>query len=366
MAFNDGPPFGPVVNGTMVVIFWEYRPSNVAAYTFLALFALATFGHLVYLFWLRPWTFIPFLLGGICESPPFLPNAPPDANHPTLFNLGEVFGYYERARAHSELTVLGPWLLQNMLLLVAPPLLAATVYMSYGRISTALLEGSYKARSRRDRGCCARCCHACCCTVSSTRVYVFADIAAIFTQLIGTVLPASGTPEAERLSKIIVLVGLCIQLVALSIFLIGCCRLHARLRRDPSQSCAMLIDPGVNWLGYLAVLEVSAVMLIVRSGVRGAEFLGGTDGPVASHEAFIYVFDAVPMFVVMLGLLLLHPSRLVREVARLEEYLHKGQRREMAELRDGGSRAPGGLEEGRKRSRNQDVPVVFRPSQAQL
>ena len=63
---GDGPPFGPVVNGTMVV-FWEYRPSNVAAYLFLSLFALATLGHLIYFVWLRSWTFIPLLLGGICE-----------------------------------------------------------------------------------------------------------------------------------------------------------------------------------------------------------------------------------------------------------------------------------------------------------
>lgn len=71
MALNDGPPFGPVVNGTMVVVFWEYRPNNVAAYLFLGLFAAATLGHLIYLIWLRAWTFVPFLLGGICKSRPY-------------------------------------------------------------------------------------------------------------------------------------------------------------------------------------------------------------------------------------------------------------------------------------------------------
>lgn len=70
MTLDDGPPFGPVVNGTMVVVFWEYRPSNVAAYLFLALFALATLAHLVYLVWLRAWGFIPLILGGICKPSP--------------------------------------------------------------------------------------------------------------------------------------------------------------------------------------------------------------------------------------------------------------------------------------------------------
>lgn len=73
---NDGPPFGPVVNGTMVIVFWEYRPSNVAGYLFLALFALATLAHLVYFAWLRAWNFIPFLLGGVCKCPYPLLNSP--------------------------------------------------------------------------------------------------------------------------------------------------------------------------------------------------------------------------------------------------------------------------------------------------
>lgn len=62
---GDEGPFGPVVNGTMVVVFYEYRPNKAAGIAFMALFALATLGHLVYLFRLRAWYFIPFILGGI-------------------------------------------------------------------------------------------------------------------------------------------------------------------------------------------------------------------------------------------------------------------------------------------------------------
>jgi hypothetical protein len=211
-----------------------------------------------------------------------------------------------------------------MLLLVAPPLLAATVYMSHGRIAVALLQGT-KRDARRG------CCYTCCCTCSPTKGYVLVDIAAIFTQLIGTVLPASGTEEAQRLSTIIVLVGLLSQLVALGVFVFLCGRLHLRLRRDQSLSRAMMADPGVNWLGYLVVLEVAAVMLIVRSVVRGVEYVQGADGFVASHEVFIYVFDALPMLIVMLGFLVLYPARLVREVRRLDGKAAG----ELAELRSG-------------------------------
>lgn len=236
-----------------------------------------------------------------------------------------MFGYLERARAHSEPTVLGPWILQNMLLLVAPPLFAATVYMSYGRITTALSRG-HQSHIRTGRGCCARCCYSLCCTCSPTRGYVVVDLIALFTQLIGTVLPASGTAEAQRLSKIIVLIGLLAQLLGLGIFLFVCGRLHGRLRSDSSgfQSRKIGSDPSIRWQAYFVVLEVAAVMLVVRSIVRGAEYLEGSDGVIASHEVFIYVFDAVPMLVVMVGLLLRHPLRLVRNVARIEHKVTKG------------------------------------------
>lgn len=61
---GDGP-FGPVVNGTTVLVFYPYRPSQAAGYTFMALFALATLGHIVCAVRLKAWSFVPLILGGI-------------------------------------------------------------------------------------------------------------------------------------------------------------------------------------------------------------------------------------------------------------------------------------------------------------
>ena len=62
---DSGPPYGPVVNGTMVVVFYEYLPNQHAGYAFMVLFALATIAHIVYFFPLRAWSFIPFIMGGV-------------------------------------------------------------------------------------------------------------------------------------------------------------------------------------------------------------------------------------------------------------------------------------------------------------
>lgn len=66
--FPSEPPFGPIINGTQIIVYYHYRPHKPAAYIFVALFALATLLHLIYLFRLRAWYFIPILLGGIGTS----------------------------------------------------------------------------------------------------------------------------------------------------------------------------------------------------------------------------------------------------------------------------------------------------------
>ena len=65
VTFPSEPPFGPILNGTQVIVYYHYRPHKPAAYIFVALFALATLLHLFYLFRLRAWYFIPLVLGGI-------------------------------------------------------------------------------------------------------------------------------------------------------------------------------------------------------------------------------------------------------------------------------------------------------------
>lgn len=67
--YPSEPPFGPVLNGTQVIVFYHYRPNKPAGFALLALFAIATLAHLLYLFRLRAWFFIPLILGGIGASP---------------------------------------------------------------------------------------------------------------------------------------------------------------------------------------------------------------------------------------------------------------------------------------------------------
>ncbi|KAI1390473.1 RTA1-domain-containing protein [Hypoxylon trugodes] len=271
---SDGP-FGPVVNGTQIV-FFEYRPNKTAAFSFIALFALATLGHFIY-FALRAWFFLPFILGGIAET----------------------FGYYGRAWASDSPDELGPFIMQNLLILAAPPFLAATIYMTLGRIITSL--GAQRRSWIKPSW--------------ITKIYVLIDIGCIVTQLGGSAILASGDPSAISKSKTILLAGLITQIVTLSFFVLNSWHLYSRCKRDMFLVAEK--DLRFNWHNHFRAILVVAPVMIVRSIVRTVEFLQGNTGFVASREVFIYVFDAFLMFFIMLVFLIIHPGRLVRDARRI-------------------------------------------------
>lgn len=53
-------------------------------------------------------------------------------------SLVECAGYFARIFSHFDTKALGPYIVQTMLILVAPPLFAASIYMTLGRIIVKL------------------------------------------------------------------------------------------------------------------------------------------------------------------------------------------------------------------------------------
>lgn len=283
---QDGP-FGPVVNGTQIV-FFEYLPNKPAAISFVALFGIVTLAHLIFIFIYRAWFFIPFILGGICKPACILTTCS------TLTPTGEIFGYFGRAQAHDDPVEAGPFILQNVLLLAGTPFLAATIYMSLRRVAAALDSEHLSFLSLRWL----------------TKLYVLIDIGCIVSQFIGAIIPASGDADAIVKGRIILIAGLVVQLCALSVFIITSLYLYLRVRKEAGP---FLDSSFVRWRRYFRTIEAVTVVMIIRSIVRAVEYLQGQGGFVISHEIFIYLFDALPMFLVMLFFLVVHPGRLVKE-----------------------------------------------------
>lgn len=209
--------------------------------------------------------------------------------------IAEAFGYYGRALSHTHPDKVGPWIQQNLLILVGAPLISATIYITLGRITTALHARRYALISPRWM----------------TSFYILVDTACLLSQLAGTVMPASGDPKLIEISKKVILGGLIVQVVALAFF----CYITWHSYRAISQRHAKNFahNSGVNWKNHFRVVFLTASLVLVRSVVRVVEYAQADDGYIISHEPFIYVFDAAIMWLVMVMFLLLHPSRLIRD-----------------------------------------------------
>lgn len=147
------------------------------------------------------------------------------------------------------------------------------------------------------------------------KIYILIDLGCLGSQIAGTILPASGDATVIEISRKVILGGLIAQLVALSFFVFM--TWHARRGISRGKIVALAKDPSLNWKNHFRALEAVTVLVMLRSLVRLIEYGQGEDGFVLSHEVFIYLFDALLIFLAVTTFLVLHPSRLIREARGL-------------------------------------------------
>lgn len=118
----------------------------------------------------------------------------------------------------------------------------------------------------------------------------------------------------------IIIGGLFVQIVFFGFFAISAVIFQIRLSKRPT---ARSIELSALWHKHMIALYVASVLILVRSVVRVVEYLQGYDGYLMRTEAFIYVFDALLMFVTMLVLQYAHPSEINCLLGRGECYSEK-------------------------------------------
>jgi hypothetical protein len=109
-----------------------------------------------------------------------------------------------------------------------------------------------------------------------------------------------------KLGKTVIIIGLFLQIVFFGLFLICGGVFHFRLLRSPTPSSTQ-----VNWAKYMYTLYAAGILILIRSIFRVAEFTGGNDGPIMTHEFFLYLFDGVLMFGVMTLFNAVHPGAII-------------------------------------------------------
>ncbi|KAK2056282.1 RTA1-domain-containing protein [Colletotrichum caudatum] len=252
--------------------FYRYEPSKAAAIFFCVAYILATGLHVVQMVRTRTWYMTAFVAGGVCE----------------------LIGYAARAKNTLEgpgCWTLGPYIIQNILLLIAPALMAASIYMILGRI-IELTDGESHALIKRRW---------------LTKMFVTGDVLSLLLQSGGGGMMAAATEEMMKIGEDLIIVGLFVQLTVFGFFIVTAALFHHRMRLVPT---ARSREPQVRWGYYLVTLYVASVLVWVRSVFRVVEYLGGNMGRLMTNEVYVYVFDATLMFLVMVWMSWFHPSEI--------------------------------------------------------
>lgn len=108
-----------------------------AAIIFVLLFGASAILHSVQMGMTRTWFMIPFLIGGFCKWDTILAFSERHTEWLLTRSSVETIGYIGRAMSATQEFgeyTMGPYIIQSVLLLVAPALFAASIYMELGRI----------------------------------------------------------------------------------------------------------------------------------------------------------------------------------------------------------------------------------------
>ncbi|KAJ5201504.1 RTA-like protein [Penicillium cinerascens] len=167
------------------------------------------------------------------------------------------------------------------LLLVAPALFAASIYMELRRV-IILVKGA---------------------AIMVTRT------------------SASGGGNFAKSGQNVIIGGLVVRIVFFGFSLISALDFQRRLTSHPTAEGGAAHTPKRK---TLHALHTSSILVLVRSVVRVVEYIEGTDGFLMSNEVFIYVFDGLLVFVLMVIFVVIHPSEVNCLLGRGEIMTMKG------------------------------------------
>lgn len=216
----------------------------------------------------------------------------------------EFGGYAARIASSKDIWQLGPYIAQSLLLLLAPALFAATIYMLLGRI-IRYTDGAHYSLVR---------------PTWLTRLFVCGDVLSFLVQSSGGGIQASAGNNSYKTGESIIVAGLFLQLLFFGLFIVVAVVFHIRIRKAQRSSHLLPRATQEDWEKYLYALYAGSGLIVIRSVFRVIEYLMGNDGYLLRHEVFLYIFDAVPMLFVMVLFNVVHPGFLAASKERVTSY----------------------------------------------
>jgi hypothetical protein len=214
-------------------VLWPYTPTMAAGAIATVVFILLTGLHTWRLVKNRTWFCIPFVIGGLFET----------------------IGYAARAAAHNDTVSKTPYIIQSTLILVAPILFAASVYMILGRLILRTDSASYSIVRASW----------------VTKTFVTGDILCCLVQSSGAgMLVQAKDADGFKRGENMILAGLVLQILIFAFFVVVASIWHRRLSAVPSAAAAE-----IPWKKYICFLYAASVFITIRNLCRVIEYAMG-------------------------------------------------------------------------------------------
>ncbi|KEF61859.1 uncharacterized protein A1O9_03430 [Exophiala aquamarina CBS 119918] len=248
---------------------YPFEPSTAAAAIYAVAFGILTVGHTFRMFQSRQW-FMSILVVG---------------------SSFEVGGFAVRLTSINDPCTLGIYIVQYLLILLAPSIFSANIYMILGRTIRAV-HGEALSPIR---------------PTWLTKIFVTGDVLCFLIQMAGGGMLAGAEGDKKRadLGKFTILAGLFLQIVLFAVFIVVSYIFYNRLRKQPTPRSR---QPEIRWLTMLYVLFGVSMLITVRNIFRVVEYAAGEDGYLLTNEWPMYVFDATLMLSVVAILLWWFPT----------------------------------------------------------
>ncbi|KAH7351323.1 RTA1 like protein-domain-containing protein [Rhexocercosporidium sp. MPI-PUGE-AT-0058] len=236
---------------------YPYKPNSSICIAVAILFGASALYHIIQMVWKKTWFYTPLVVGSLMMT----------------------IGYVARYFSTKDTSSLTPYIAQSLFIILPPSLYAATLYMIFGRI--VVLVNSPKASIIRP--------------TRVTKIFVIGDVIAFLLQSGGGGMMAQSS--MADLGQKTMIAGLFVQLLFFGFFMLVALIFFKRMRSSPARYTIPTYGKR-TWAALLNLLFAAAALIILRCIFRMIEFSQGHTGYLASHEVYMYLFDAFPMFVV--------------------------------------------------------------------
>jgi hypothetical protein len=198
------------------------------------------------------------------------------------FQKVQVIGYVGRIWSHYDPESIGGFVIQAILILIAPALYAASIYMILARLIRAVnAEHLSLVPIKRV-----------------TKIFVMGDVVAFSLQAGGGGIQSAGTLEMYDIGEKLIIAGLFVQIIVFGFFMVTSVLFHARFGSSIKSTTTPQAER-IPWERHLIVLYTTSGLILVRSIFRVVEYLQGNGGYLIAHEYFLYIFDAILMAITM-------------------------------------------------------------------